>query len=130
MICLAGSREISSQPGVTSSCVQKTKPKQGSYLLIRRDQSSDVVALRVLVDELDVANQQFARRLGFLEAILYTFVGRDRLFFSVDELECVDETVRRNGPASEDHQGIQTSPPPPPPKLTLAQLARRRRLRS
>ena len=95
---------------MTSSCVQKTKPKQGSYLLIRRDQSSDVVALRVLVDELDVANQQLARRLGLLEAILNTFVGRDRLFFSVDELECVDETVGRSGTASEDQQGMHRSP--------------------
>lgn len=94
----------------------KNQIKAGSYLLICRDQGPDVVALRILVDELDVANQQLARRLGLLEAVLYTFIGRDRLLFSIDELECVDEATRHSVPASENPltstSRAYTEPPP------------------
>jgi len=65
----------------------------GTHLLVGGNERAEEVAVGVLVDELDVADEHLAVGLGLLEALLDARVGRDRLLLAVDVLQGVDEPV-------------------------------------
>jgi hypothetical protein len=68
--------------------------ERAEQVLVCAEEHADVLAVRVVLDELDVADNRLAGLAGFCESVLDVGVGRDGFLLPVDKLEGIDETGR------------------------------------